>query len=85
MEISRGQQVALVSHTFETPNHQTSYRESERVTPPLSCLLAFFADERWRDFIRTIIYDKYSGLMRITTRLDHIAHCAKSIWYVFVE
>jgi hypothetical protein len=27
------------------------------------------------DFIRTGIYDEYSGLMKITTHLDHISHC----------
>jgi len=26
-------------------------------------------------FTRTSIYDKYSGSMTITTRLDHISHC----------
>ena len=27
------------------------------------------------NLIRTSIYDKYSGSMKITTRLDHISHC----------
>ena len=28
-----------------------------------------------RDLIRTSIDDKYSGSMKITTRLDHVCHC----------
>jgi len=27
------------------------------------------------NFIQTIIYEKYSGPMKITTHLDHISHC----------
>ena len=32
------------------------------------------AGEEMHDFIRTSVYDKYSDLMKITTRLDHISH-----------
>ena len=31
-----------------------------------------------RDFIWTSIPDNYSGLLKITTHLDHIGHCNKA-------
>ena len=39
------------------------------------CLFARLRDRRGQgDLIRTIVYDKYSGSMKITTHLDHTSH-----------
>jgi len=49
--------------------------------------MAAHARKQWHPatphFIRTSIYDKHSGSMKITTHLDHISQ--NSIWYKLVE
>ena len=51
--------------------------------PPHQYILVTRLETLWQkshekareDFIRTSICDKYSGSMKITTRLDHTSHC----------
>ena len=51
--------------------HTAAWQQAREVRTPL----VYSMPEGQRNFIRTSIYDEYSGSMKIAARLDHISHC----------
>ena len=67
-----------VSHEPGTPVDERECQSRIGTHVGFKSLHAGRVQDRVLNFIRTSVYDKYSGSTKIATQLDHISHCKET-------